>query len=372
LAEALVRCEISFVNFIFLAGDKCTREDGSAGVCKIIEVCQAAKDELKQNIVPQFCGFKDRLPIVCLSRITATDTNLRISKRKCNDYSEFAFTKDGGAVPLLPTYEYEDKGKSECIEGEPLIIGGVPTVLKEFPHMALVGFGEKNAIKWACGGSLISEKFVLSAAHCVNSSDWGLARWIRLGDWNFKSTEDKVDIQEFSILHRFRHPDYASPAHYNDIALFELDREAKFDGFVRPACLHTDEFVPNDELLIASGWGITEWGGSDLSDELMKVGLNNLDPALCNDTYDSLIGGRKLRVGITSDSMLCAGDLEGGHDTCQGDSGGPLQLKLKEPKCMYDIVGVTSFGGFCGEKNAPAVYTRVSHYIPWIERIVWP
>lgn len=55
----------------------------------------------------------------------------------------------------------------------------------------------------------------------------------------------------------------------------------------------------------------------------------------------------------------------------QGDSGGPLQVVLDNPYCMYSVVGVTSFGKFCGFKNSPAVYTRVSSYVPWIESVVW-
>lgn len=56
----------------------------------------------------------------------------------------------------------------------------------------------------------------------------------------------------------------------------------------------------------------------------------------------------------------------------QGDSGGPLQVTSNENKCIYKIVGITSFGKFCGERNAPGVYTRVSSFVPWIESIVWP
>lgn len=83
------------------------------------------------------------------------------------------------------------------------------------------------------------------------------------------------------------------------------------------------------------------------------------------------IGGKSLPSGIIT-SQLCAGELNGGKDTCQGDSGGPIQIVKNNPYCMYDIVGVTSFGKFCGFKNSPAVYTKVSYYIPWIESIVWP
>jgi Trypsin len=90
------------------------------------------------------------------------------------------------------------------------------------------------------------------------------------------------------------------------------------------------------------------------------------------------------------DSQLCAGLLEGGQDTCQGDSGklqvfvtqrwgllsssfpgGPLQITLPSNRCVYYLVGVTSFGKSCGLKNETAIYTRVSSYIGWIESVVW-
>lgn len=56
----------------------------------------------------------------------------------------------------------------------------------------------------------------------------------------------------------------------------------------------------------------------------------------------------------------------------QGDSGGPLQVSETSNLCIFYIVGVTSFGSGCGGKNTPGVYTRVSSYVDWIERTVWP
>ena len=56
----------------------------------------------------------------------------------------------------------------------------------------------------------------------------------------------------------------------------------------------------------------------------------------------------------------------------QGDSGGPIQITRPNNQCVYNIIGVTSFGKFCAAKNAPGVYTRVSAFVPWIESIVWP
>lgn len=100
----------------------------------------------------------------------------------------------------------------------------------------------------------------------------------------------------------------------------------------------------------------------------MKVSLTITPQDVCVRHY--LAEPRILPKGIV-DSQMCAGEMEGGKDTCQGDSGGALQIQLKKPYCIYEIIGITSFGKFCGFPNSPAIYTNVSHYVPWIESIVW-
>ncbi|PSN50157.1 Serine protease snake, partial [Blattella germanica] len=338
----------SITDFFFLAGESCKRNDGSEGECKHFERCPSAKDEINTNNFPAICGFQDRMPIVCCKRQQTSPTKPPVS----NAGNAGSKSKQNtGVVPLLPVYEppKTDKTKTHCSHGAPLILGGVPADPKEFPHM----------------------RFVLTAAHCTSARGLGAAKWIRLGELNLATTDDKTQVQDFAIEKIIRHPDYASPAHYNDIALIQIDRNATFDGFVRPACIHTEESLPGNKF-IASGWGLTDWIGSKGSDELLKVALDLQDPSSCNETFAPLIGGRKLAVGVTPESMLCVGDLNGGKDTCKGDSGGPLQVELDEPFCMYDVIGITSFGSICGAKNSPAIYTRVSHYIPWIESVVWP
>nr|CAD7449683.1 unnamed protein product [Timema bartmani] len=200
----------------------------------------------------------------------------------------------------------------------------------------------------------------------------GLARWVRLGDLNLAETSDDARPQEFSVVDRLRHPGFKTPSHYNDIALLKLNRDAVFSGYVRPACLHTSLDDPTNKA-VATGWGLVEWTDDTGSNDLMKVSLPFVPTAQCNNSYKSLFGGRKLSGGILGDSMVCAGEKLGGKDTCQGDSGGPLQLVVDDPYCMYSVVGVTSFGTtVCGARNSPAVYTRVAHFVPWIEKIVWP
>ncbi|KAK7788458.1 hypothetical protein R5R35_014703 [Gryllus longicercus] len=106
----------------------------------------------------------------------------------------------------------------------------------------------------------------------------------------------------------------------------------------------------------------------------MKVNLDIQNVDVCIKAYSGDKKSSELNNGVKDESMICAGRLEGGQDTCKGDSGGPLQVKLPHTRpCVFAVVGVTSFGKvLCGAPHAPAVYTRVSHFAPWIEGVVWP
>lgn len=133
------------------------------------------------------------------------------------------------------------------------------------------------------------------------------------------------------------------------------------------------------------------YAGETSSDDLLKVVLNIIDNKQCNSLYGT---DTKLKNGITND-MVCAGELSGKRDTCQvcnllvrfievwysfdnifniclqGDSGGPLQITSPTHKCVYYVIGITSFGRSCGVPNSAGIYTRVSQYIDWIESVVW-
>ncbi|PNF38946.1 hypothetical protein B7P43_G07030 [Cryptotermes secundus] len=233
--------------------------------------------------------------------------------------------------------------------------------------MVALGYLENGHIDWRCGGSLISEYFVLTAAHCAPRNNPPTIA--RLGDLNLKLTNDGAQPINYLVEEVIQHPQYKPPAKYNDVALLKLDRQVEFSEFIRPACLHqTDTFQINKT--VATGWGRIDYAEKK-SDVLLKVVLSIIDNRQCNGLYEMDGVTRELKDGIVP-SMMCAGELEGGKDTCQGDSGGPIQITRHNNQCLYSIIGITSFGKFCAAKNAPGVYTRVSSFVPWIESIVWP
>ncbi|CAH1398755.1 unnamed protein product [Nezara viridula] len=286
-------------------------------------------------------------------------------KTMCGVYSKYVY-QNVTIAPMLPGQKPRIISLQEC-SIETLIVGGVDAKTKEFPHMALIGFEEnkRKKIEWVCGGSLISPKFILSAAHCILSNSFQY--WVRLGDLDTSSETEDSEPENIKVIRKIGHPQYNSNLLYHDIALFELESEAKLSTYVRPLCLHTSKEI-GSEKLVASGWGHTRWQGRR-SSKLQKVVLPPVSHQVCREKY-----GRKhqdlIPQGILEDSMLCTGSAEG-KDTCQGDSGGPLQIKRKNIFCMYSIVGIVSYGKGCA-LGYPSIYTRVSNYVPWIENIVWP
>ncbi|XP_066991487.2 serine protease snake [Anabrus simplex] len=299
------------------------------------------------------------------NRPTAT---LRKSQMKCKEYSQSVVHKVE-ALPLLPDAVPVEVEVARCdINKLPLIVGGERTLLGEFPHMAALGYQDGRNIAWNCGGSLISERYVLTAAHCTVTSK-GSPVLVRLGELNLKRSDDGAEPRDYTITSIVRHPHYKAPAKYYDIALIRLAQQVQFTKFIRPACLFAEDNFPVNKT-IATGWGQIAYAEKQ-SDVLLKVALDIINNDQCNRMYRSSVGTQALPQGITS-SMMCAGVLRGGKDTCHGDSGGPIQISSGQNKCIYYVIGITSFGKFCAAENAPGVYTRVSAFLPWIENEVWP
>ena len=186
------------------------------------------------------------------------------------------------------------------------------------------------------------------------------ASHVKFGD--VKRGDFTRNTYKYAIVKRFKHPKYDPMLFKNDIALFKLSRNVEFNPYVRPICL--PQIDEETQSAIATGWGALE-AYDATSKVLMKVTLDIFNHTDCNQKFEK---------DIDYETQVCAGSYEKRKDTCGGDSGGPLQIYNKDQvHCMYTIIGITSFGGSnCGAIGFPGVYTRVHHYLDWIEKKVWP
>ncbi|KAL2087374.1 hypothetical protein ACEWY4_016202 [Coilia grayii] len=206
-----------------------------------------------------------------------------------------------------------------------------------------------------CGGSLITQLWIVTAAHCVYGfSDvnmWSLYAGVVNQPLN--------SVGSLSIRKIITHNRYRPNSLDYDIALLQLSQPISFNGLVEPICLpSTGEEFRDGHMCWISGWGSTVDGAGESSIQLLVAQVPLMSNALCNEPL--------VHQGSISPWMICAGYLEGGVDTCQGDSGGPLACEA-EPS-TWTLVGVTSWGRGCAERNKPGVYTRISSALSWIHQ----
>lgn len=189
---------------------------------------------------------------------------------------------------------------------------------------------------------------------------------MRLGALDYPTDQDNDPQKNINVIRRFAGPGYSNDLKYNDIGLLELETTVKFTPFIRPACLPSEDGEYNRS--IASGWGVTSFSG-DKPSILQKVVLEWFTFDECMATFNT--GSKDLDKGVDTASQFCAGSKKEKKDACQGDSGGPLQIYHDHWKCMYTLIGITSFGQACATPDVPGIYTYIYYYIDWIESIVW-
>ncbi|XP_055849534.1 venom protease-like isoform X3 [Episyrphus balteatus] len=350
-----------------------------SGTCKGIIQCNHVIHRKLNGGSYTKCGYNGKEEIVCCAERTLftnvnkspPDTSKKYVK-KCEEYKAKSFDQVRFWQRLTSEPQPIIKTTSKCANYTfPLVVGGEDANPREFPHMALMGCpGSKGKYMWDCGGSLISPNYVLTAAHCTETSKCK-ELIVRLGDLNVEIDTDDADPKEYKVKRFLHHPQYNSSLKYNDIALVELEEDVRFTDYIRPACLPYQDFN-NHSQLIVTGWG-SKLPAQGNAAHLQKAAVEEFEHAECNAifTENGTNYEDELIYGVQDRTQICAGSKQAMKDTCQGDSGGPLQTVHPNHPCMYSIIGITSYGQGCGTIGYPGIYTRVFNYIQWIESVVW-
>ncbi|XP_003420253.1 trypsin-like isoform X1 [Loxodonta africana] len=221
------------------------------------------------------------------------------------------------------------------------IVGGYTCQKNSLPYQVSLNSGGNHF----CGGVLITDQWVVSAAHCYKPQIQ-----VRLGEHNIAVLEGKEQfINSAKVI---PHPKYNLAAIDNDIMLIKLSSPATINSQVSTVSLPTSCAAAHSQCLI-SGWGNTESSGSNYPDLLQCLNAPILSDSVCRSAYP----------GKITSNMICLGFLEGGKDSCQEDSGGPVV-------CNGELQGIVSWGNGCALKGKPGVYTKVYNYVSWIQQTI--
>jgi len=225
------------------------------------------------------------------------------------------------------------------------VVGGDDVVKNSWPWQVSLQYKSGSNFYHTCGGTLISDQWVLTAAHCIGSRTYR----VFMGKHNLKQNEDgSVAMSPAKIV---VHEKWDSYRIRNDIALIKLAQPVTLSDTIKPACLPDAGLVlAHNTPCYVTGWGRL-WTGGPIADILQQALLPVVGHSTCSrsDWWGNLV----------TTSMVCAGGA-GDLASCNGDSGGPLNCQ--NPDGSWDVHGVVSFGSSmgCNYYKKPSVFTRVT------------
>ncbi|XP_058836636.1 CLIP domain-containing serine protease B15-like [Topomyia yanbarensis] len=271
-------------------------------------------------------------------------------------------------VLLFRTVSSSQHNPQQCgipkIDGNELIVHGQATSPGDWPWHVALYHRKGRSVEYACGGTIINDQYVLTAAHCVMNIANGFQLapnriFVRMGIHDLESFDPKSAQQhEVGKIHKFEN----FTRLIDDIALLELSTIIRFNPYVQPACVNLEPNITG-ELGTVVGWGLTEDDVTSVT--LKQAEMPVIDPLTCLRS-DRVLFGQTLNEGL-----FCAG-YTNGTSVCNGDSGGGLFFRRANTWFLGGIVSFsqTRSGGtnYCYTKGYGA-FTQVQKYLSWMREI---
>uniref|UniRef100_A0A8C3JT36 coagulation factor Xa n=1 Tax=Calidris pygmaea TaxID=425635 RepID=A0A8C3JT36_9CHAR len=232
------------------------------------------------------------------------------------------------------------------------IVGGNECRLGECPWQAVLLNEEGEEF---CGATIVSDYFILTAAHCINQSK---EIKVVVGEVDREKKEQSETMHTVDKI--LVHSKYIAETYDNDIALIKLKEPITFSEYVVAACLpeadFANEVLMNQRSGMVSGFG-REFEGGRLSKKLKVLEVPYVDRNTCKQSTNFAI----------TENMFCAGYETEQKDACQGDSGGPHVTRYKD---TYFVTGIVSWGEGCARKGKYGVYTKLSRFLRWVKAVM--
>lgn len=339
-------------------GPTCRGPDTKPGNCIDIKSCPSVLSQLyEKQRDEEFAKF------------------LRASRAICGNQGNTICCPSGQSsttpAPVLPKNTDEiprrlpnvEEGCGSTVGYYKKIVGGEVSRKGAWPWIVLLGYDDPSGSPFKCGGTLITARHVLTAAHCIRDD----LLFVRLGEHDL-STDTETNHVDVNVAKYVAHPAYNRRNGRSDIAILYLERNVDFGKTIAPICLPHAQNLRQKSYIgympFVAGWGKTQEGGESAT-VLNELQIPIYSNDVCVDKY------REQKRYFSNDqfdqAVICAGVLTGGKDTCQGDSGGPLMIPEQyQGQNRFYLIGVVSYGIGCARPNVPGVYTSTQYFMDWI------